>query len=424
MIKLLLSKSEFKQHFFVEVDKVLIFDKDKFIRFVNNKEFLPDSYTSFKNKIGLAEDENFISQNKEVVLLFPFKDCILEGDQSREEEKHDEIFWNVTLAPDEIDRLLEPKVFTSFKKVDVSGEHDATEIKQNDNLIVKGNNLLALASLKKKFSGKIKLIYIDPPYNTGNDSFRYNDRFNHSTWLTFMKNRLELAKDLLKDTGIIFVHLDYNESHYCKVLLDEIFGRENFINEIVWKRKSGTANESRRFATTFDSILLYGKNKNYDFFPIREKNSKKVQTYIEERFIKEDKEGPNKGRRWAPYPLANPGKPSPGLVYDYKGYKAPKKGWRISKATMEKWDSEGRLYFPEDKNQRISEKKFLDEYEGQPVNNLWTDIYVINPMAKEALDFDGQKPEKLLKRIILLGTKKGDSSGFFCWVWYNLCSCT
>ena len=95
-----------------------------------------------------------------------------------------------------------------------------------------------------------------------------------------MKNRLELAKDLLKDTGIIFVHLDYNESHYCKVLLDEIFGRENFINEIVWKRKSGTANESRRFATTFDSILLYGKNKNYDFFPKLERKILKKYKHI------------------------------------------------------------------------------------------------------------------------------------------------
>ena len=104
-----------------------------------------------------------------------------------------------------------------------------------ENLIIKGNNLIALHSLKGQFGGKVKLIYIDPPFNTGNDSFGYNDNFNHSTWLTFMKNRLEVARELLKDDGSIYVHLDANEVHYCKVLMDEIFGRENFQREVVWR---------------------------------------------------------------------------------------------------------------------------------------------------------------------------------------------
>lgn len=408
LIKLLLSNKRIKEHFFEEVDKTLIFDKEKFMKFVDNKEFLPDSYTSFKNKIGLTADKRYIAKSKEVVLSWPYKDCILEGGQEKEDEKRKEIFHNEILAPDEIDRLLEPKVFTNFKRIDAKGEHKVTEIKPNENLIIKGNNFLVLNSLKKRFAEKVKLIYIDPPYNTGSDTFGYNNDFNHSTWLTFMKNRLEIAKELLKNDGVIFIHLDYNESHYCKILLDEIFGRDKFINEIIWRRKSGTANESRRFATAFDTILLYGKTENYDFFPVKEKDSKKVQEYIKERFIRKDETGPHKGRLWAPYPLANPGEPTPGLIYDYKGYKCPTKGWRIKKETMEKWDKEGRLFFPEDKKQRISEKKFLDEYEGQPVNNLWTDIYVINPMAKEALDFDGQKPEKLLQRILLLATKQED----------------
>jgi adenine-specific DNA-methyltransferase len=145
LLKLLLSHDRLKEHFFVEVDGVQVFDKEKFIRFVNNKAFLPDSYTSFKNKIGLTVDGEYISQNNDVVLAWPYKDCILEGGQTKEDQKRDEIFWNETLAPDEIDRLLEPKVLTDFRRYDVDGEHQVTEIKDSDNLIIKGNNLLGFS---------------------------------------------------------------------------------------------------------------------------------------------------------------------------------------------------------------------------------------------------------------------------------------
>jgi len=207
LIKLLLKNESIKTHFFQEVDGgVLVFDKIKFQKFVSNKAFLPDSYTSFKNKIGLVtENEEYLSESKEVVLVWPYKDCMLEGGMEKEDEKRDEIFYNEILAPDEIDRLLEPKVLTNFKKIDKKGEHKVKEIKGNDNLIIRGNNLLALHSLKKRFAGKIKLIYIDPPYNTGNDSFTYNNSFNHSSWLSFMKNRLEIAKQLLRDDGAISI---------------------------------------------------------------------------------------------------------------------------------------------------------------------------------------------------------------------------
>ena len=101
-------------------------------------------------------------------------------------------------------------------------------IKNNDNLIIKGNNLIAVSSILNRYSGRVKCIYIDPPFNTGNDGFDYNDKFNHSSWLTFMYNRLIYAKKLLAEDGSIFVHLDWNEVHYCKVLMDEIFGRDCF----------------------------------------------------------------------------------------------------------------------------------------------------------------------------------------------------
>ena len=241
LIKLLLRNKRIKKHFFKDIDGVLVFDKEKFMKFIDNKEFLPDSYTSFKNKIGIANEEGkYLAKSKEVVLVWPYKDCILEGGQKKPNEKRKEIFHNVILAPDEIDRLLEPKVFNSFKRIDKDGEHSLNNFKRDpetnkkrglpentitDNLIIKGNNLLVLHSILKEFRGKVKLIYIDPPYNSGGtqDTFTYNNSFKHSTWLTFMKNRLEVAKKLLKEDGILQVAIDENEQARLGVLLDEIF---------------------------------------------------------------------------------------------------------------------------------------------------------------------------------------------------------
>jgi len=275
LIELLLADKQMKKVFFTEAGKVTIFDKDKFIRFVSSKDFLPDSYTAFKQKIGLIDEYGrYFSQipTNEVVLAWPYKDCVLEGGMTKEDQKRDEIFWNEILAPDEISRLLDPKVFTNPKRIDRNGEHkfDGFKTDENgdikDNLIIKGNNLLALHSLKKRFAGKVKLIYIDPPYNTGgaDNTFKYNDSFNHSTWLTFMRNRLEIAKDLLSKEGAIYVQLDYNEVHYCKVLLDEIFGRENFQREIIWRIGwvSGYKTADKNWIRNHDTILFYSKNKN------------------------------------------------------------------------------------------------------------------------------------------------------------------
>ena len=231
LIKLLLFAKAIKQHFFFEVEKALVFDKEKFIRFVSNKQFLPDSYTAFKNKIGLTAGEEYMSEGKEVVLAWPYKDCVLEGGMTKEDQKRDEIFYNETLAPDDINRLLDPKVFTNFKRIDKKGEHKLDGFNRDekgkikDNLIIKGNNLLALASLKKEFAGKVKCIYIDPPFNPDSKSntFTYNNAFNHSTWLTFMRNRLVIAKTLLTKDGSLICAIDENEREYLGVLLREIF---------------------------------------------------------------------------------------------------------------------------------------------------------------------------------------------------------
>ena len=225
LLALLLGNETIKKQFFKQVGGVLVFDKVALQSFVSNKQFLPDSYTAFKNKIGLTANGEYLTESREVVLAWPYKDCTLEGGQTKEEQKRKEIFWNETLAADEIDRLLDPKVLTHFKKYDKDGAHKAARISLDDNLIIKGNNLLVLHSLKKQYAGKVKLIYIDPPYNTGGngDTFEYNNTFKHSTWLTFMKNRLAVAKNLLTNDGVIIVAIDENEQFRLGVLLQEMF---------------------------------------------------------------------------------------------------------------------------------------------------------------------------------------------------------
>ena len=270
LIKLLISNDKIKEIFFTDIEGILIFDKQKFIWFIDSKDFLPDSYTSFKNKIGLIDrNRNYISNNNDVVLAFPFKDCFLEGGQNKEDQKRKEIMYNEIIASEDIRRMLSPKVFTNAKRYTKNCIEENITLKKDDNLIIKGNNLIALATLLEKFKrgGGVKCIYIDPPYNTGSDSFNYNDNFNHSTWLTFMKNRLELAKKLLTDDGSIFINLDYNEVHYCKVLMDDIFGRENFQREIIWRIGwvSGYKTSVNNYIRNHDTILFYSKNKEFYF---------------------------------------------------------------------------------------------------------------------------------------------------------------
>ena len=280
LLKLNLGNSETKAAFFTDIDGTLVFDKVKFGWVINNRQFLPDSYTRFQNKIGLADENGeLLSSSGKVELVFPYKDCVLEGGQTKEDQKRSEIFYNETLAPDEVDRLLYPKVLVNAKRYFYDGAYDltgqptgegsvkceaTTDFADTDNLIIKGNNLLALASLLKRFEGKVKCIYIDPPYNTGTDSFGYNDKFNRSSWLVFMKNRLELAKRLLSNDGAIYVQVDYHQAHYVKVLMDEVFGEDNFQREVIWRIGwlSGYKTIDKNWIRNHDTILFYSKNYN------------------------------------------------------------------------------------------------------------------------------------------------------------------
>jgi adenine-specific DNA-methyltransferase len=383
LLDLLLSEKDLKTHFFVEVKGTFVFKQEQFIQFLEQKNYLNNSYTQFKNKVGLTIDDKFLKQRNEVALVWPFKDCILEGGQSREEDKREEIFFNEVLAQDEITQLLEPKVLTNAKRYNKEGEQAFDQFNRNeegtitDNLIIKGNNLLALHTLKEEFAGKVKLIYIDPPFNTGNDSFKYNDRYNHSTWLSFMRNRLSISKDLMSKDGNIFIHIDINEIHYLKILCDEIFGRENFVEEIIWAygSPSGGRAAGAKPVNIHDTILHYSKN-----YLNRKQN--KIYTPYSEKYIEE----------W------------------FKFYDETDNNRRYRR----------RMRGTNESGEAMWEKQYLDESKGMPLTTVWNDIKQVyaDPRAykenqaqyTELLkEFSGgQKPEALLKRIIEMTTDEYD----------------
>ena len=265
LIKLLLTDDEIKATFFDEIDGHWVFNHNTFINYITDKNFLANSYTRFRNKIGLNIGGKFLRERGEISLVWPYKDCVLEGGQTKEEEKRKEIFFNETLAQDEINRMFDPKVLNNWKRHTAAGEQDVTNIQRDENgiirenLIIKGNNLIALHTLKQQFRGQVKLIYIDPPYNTGSDSFGYNDSFNHSSWLTFMKNRLEVAREFLKDDGVILIHIDDQEMHYLKLVADDIFDRDNFIATVPRKTRSGKSDVPYKLSQDFDWMLMYTK---------------------------------------------------------------------------------------------------------------------------------------------------------------------
>ncbi len=248
--------NDYKNAFFKMIANSLVFNQKALLECLEIKE-LENSFTRFKNKIGLYSQGRPIKSSELVVLNFPFKDNVLLGNAKDNSTKSNECFYHEILHKKEIDTLLNKKALCRFE---MHGEGDLENAlkDKNTNYLIKGNNLIALHSLKKKFAKQVKCIYIDPPYNTGNDSFNYNDNFNHSSWLVFMKNRLEAAREFLSDDGVIFVQCDDNEQAYLKVLMDEIFGRENFIACFVWEK---TSNSLSRIRIKTEYILCYEKTK-------------------------------------------------------------------------------------------------------------------------------------------------------------------
>ncbi len=380
LVELLLGLDEARTKFFSDVKGAFAFKTADFVAYIEDKNFLNDSYTRFKNKIGLTIDGKFLGERGEVALTWPFKDCVLEGGMTKEDQKRKEIFFNEILAQDEIDKLFAPKVLTNWKRYTAKGEEKVGDIKRDEsglikeNLIIKGNNLLTLYALKQQFAGQVKLIYIDPPFNTGADSFLYNDGFSHSTWLTFMRNRLEVAKQLLTKDGNVFIHIDVNESHYLKILCDEVFGRENFIEEITWAYGSASGGRAAgaKPVNIHDYILHYARE-----YSSRKQN--KIHTPYTDKYVAD----------WFKY--------------------TDKDGRRYQK----------RMRGRNEKGEVVWEKQYLDESKGVPLTTVWTDIRQVyaDPRAykenqrehAELMDgFSTQKPEKLMQRIFEMASDPGD----------------
>ena len=370
-----------------------------------------------------------------ITLNFSLKDCILEQQGSisfkysekdktyvEGKEKREEIFFNQVIARDEIDRLLDRKALVNWKKYskdDINGA-SINDLKRNsdgtiqDNLIIKGNNLVALHSIKSEFAGKVKLIYIDPPYNTGNDGFKYNDKFSHSTWLTFMKNRLEIARELLRDDGVIFVSLDDKEAHYCKVLMDEIFKDDNFLADIIWNSTKSVTNTAI-ISVAHTHQLVYFKSKDYYV-----KNRSEFRSSEDGvGFSNPDndprgiwKADPFQVGGWRPnqqYEITNP---NTGKVY------TPNEGcsWKNDYKKFQELLTDNRIVFGKDGKSSPQRKRFLSEAEerGKVSKTLWTDLETttngtqhLKKIFGKAV-FNNPKPEGLIQRVIELATTEGD----------------
>jgi adenine-specific DNA-methyltransferase len=268
------------------------------------------------------------------------------------------------------------------------------------NRLIHGDNLPALAALLPELAGQVKCVYIDPPYNTGAAFAHYDDGLDQAPWLSMMAARLPLLRELLRPDGLLFAQIGPGQLAYLKVLLDEVFGRARWVNDIVWKRRGGSANPRERLNTVTDFILCYARAEAV-LYPVHALDDN-TRAYIATRFVHT-----HQGRRYMLAPVERNARRGvrENLRYEYAGYR-PRYGWMMSRAKLEALDAAGRLHW--NGCGRPNRRVFLDDYRGQPVGNLWTDIKVINPMAAERLDFAGQKPEALLRRVLELSTRPGD----------------
>lgn len=409
-------------------------------------------YTKHSNKIGLYSNSKggFIKNDPGVVLNFPFKDTVLEAGMSKEDVGREERFLHIEIDSKDIDTLEEPKALTDFRCIDKNGGKPLTadsnmeffdaagNLKQN--LLIKGNNLLALHMLKSRLAGKVKLIYIDPPYNTGNDGFRYNDSFNHSAWLAFMKNRLEIARDLLSDDGAIFVQCDDNEQAYLKVLMDEVFISTNFQATII-NNATPNGRDYGFFAQNQEYIHVYSKDPSTAHL-------NKIAETNTEKYKKEDQKG-----RYYLHPLFNSNSNfhkdnRPNLYYPfYISNETNSEGYYdLSLVEKDGWNE---VYPPpsqKDGTQFVwrwgkekAKQNISTEIVGQKMKNgvfrvaqkmrlgdkiprtIWSDASFSNRRGTEELQqlfkskiFAYPKSEALLKEIITIGSNEGDIVLDFC----------
>ena len=297
-------------------------------------------------------------------------------------------------------RVAEVRLLDDVRSVGTTSKHRAT-----DNLLIEGDALHALTAIakvpefRKEYWGKVKLAYIDPPFNTQRSWLHYDDALEHSVWLAMMRDRLEQIQNLLAQDGSVYVHCDSSESHYLKAVMDDVFGRSNFRTEIVWKRTTAHS-DAKTWSQITDSIFFYSMS------PIITWNAPYLEhsdEYVTTKYRSVDPDG----RRYQLDNLTSPN-PRPNMTYEWKGFAPPAFGWRYSVETMTKLDAEGRIWYPNDKTKRPRLKRYLDESKGRLADNLWTDISPVNSQAKEDSGYTTQKPEKLLQRIIAASSDKGD----------------
>ncbi|WQY10899.1 site-specific DNA-methyltransferase [Helicobacter pylori] len=396
--------NDYKNAFFKMIANSLVFNEKALLECLEIKE-LEKSFTRFKNKIGLFSQGGLIKSSELVVLNFPFKDNVLLGNAKDNSTKSNELFYHEILHKKEIDVLLSQKALCRFE-MHGQGDLQSALKDKNTNYLIKGNNLIALHSLKKKFAKQVKCIYIDPPYNTGNDSFNYNDNFNHSSWLVFMKNRLEAAREFLSDDGVIFVQCDDNEQAYLKVLMDEIFLRENFVASISWKQFHSVKNDAANFSKNIEYILCYCKNFSKNLIsnePFDKSNSYKLKD--ENGFYKLDPVWAKSGNNFSPYTFLN------GKTW------SPPSGtfWRYSIGTLKDMEQNNRIVF---NGKNPMAKRYLSEVaEGRKSSTFWDGSevgYNLNGDAEIKQLFNGNKvfnnpkPEALISRILEISTQEND----------------
>lgn len=284
----------------------------------------------------------------------------------------------------------------------------------SENLLIHADNLLALKALEQNFSGKIKCVYIDPPYNTGNAFEHYDDGLEHSTWLNLMKPRLEILHKLLSDDGSIWISIDDDESHYLKVFCDEIFGRKNFVANVIWQKKFSPQNDAKWFSDMHDHILVFAKNKEIwkpNLLPRTEQmNSRYKNPDNDPRGVWSSSDLSVKTYSEAyDYPITTP---SGKVIYPTKG-----RCWRTSKENFQKLVDENRVWFGEKGDNVPRLKRFLtDVKDGLTPSTIWLQQEVgHNQEARQEAKsfvsenaFSTPKPERLLERIIFIATSEGD----------------
>ncbi|UKJ12871.1 site-specific DNA-methyltransferase [Helicobacter pylori] len=405
--------NDYKNAFFKTITNSLVFNQKALLECLTKE--LENSFTRFENKIGLYSQGRPIKSSELVVLNFPFKDNVLLGNAKDNSTKSKELFYHEILHKKEIDTLLKKKALCRFE-MHGEGDLESALKDKNTSYLIKGNNLIALHSLKKKFAKQVKCIYIDPPYNTGNDSFNYNDNFNHSSWLVFMKNRLEAAREFLSDDGVIFVQCDDNEQAYLKVLMDEIFGRENF-DAIIWRKieenasSGGTMKITHTIRKDHEHILIYYKNKA-DF---------RTNKFLElPNFDNDYKNLDNDPRgEFKAGSISMKGTINSKNYYSVTtpGGRVVTRVWRIDKDEFNELHEDNRIYYGKDGNGIPQIKIFLQEMREITPKSIFENLgslydakeYELGKMFDKGTIKDmTPKPEALISRILEISTKEND----------------